>query len=131
MNDPTPPVQPADHEVGQPVTPTRTSPPPPITALKWVSFLAVLAPLALYGLFTIEDLGWVNVLSAEGEGMTGFIIFALLLLGTVIFTLAYLLTVILTRRRYAHRGFVHYTTLGLGLLILTYQVVGMTGLIPS
>ncbi|WP_156135014.1 hypothetical protein [Arthrobacter sp. L77] len=131
MNDLTPPVHPADQEAGRPVTATKKSPPPSITALKWVSFLAVLAPLAQYGLFTIEDSGWANVLSAEAEGMTGFIIFALLLLGTVIFTLVYLLTVIVTRRRYAHRGFVHYTTLVLGLLILMYQVVGATGLLRS
>ncbi|WP_247827335.1 hypothetical protein [Arthrobacter antioxidans] len=93
-------------------------------ALKWVLFLAILASLALVGLGWLQDSGRVHVLSGTADGMAYVAVLVVLLLGTTVFTLAYLLTVIFTRRRYVHRGIVHYTALVLGLLLSVYVVAG-------
>lgn len=57
MDNPTPPVQPADHGSARPATATRKSPPGPAAALKWVLFLVILVLLAVLGLGWLHDSG--------------------------------------------------------------------------
>ncbi|WP_156135016.1 hypothetical protein [Arthrobacter sp. L77] len=88
----------------------------------------ILALLAVLGLGWLHDSGRVHLLSGTADGMAYVAVLVLLLFGTTVFTLAYLLTVILTRRRYVHRGVVHYTALVLGLLVSIFTVVNFANL---